>query len=163
MFFIILDDHLNFGHIILLNQKNDAFKAYLAITTHWKHKSGNLVMKLRSDGPKELVQETFSNHVTAKSIEHQVTVPYAHSQNGKAEWYVCTLEDTAQMLLVDSGLPLKFYGDAVLTAQSLRNHLPTSTLPSPTTPFEVIEGVKPDLSHLQIWGCQCFAIIPHSP
>jgi len=160
MFFIILDDHSNFGHTVLLNWKNDAFEAYLAVTTRWERKSGNLVMKLRSDGAKELVQGIFSEHVTAKGIEHQVTVPYAHSQNGKAERYVRTLEDTAQMLLADSGLPLEFYGDAVLTAQYLRNRLPTSTLPSPTTPFEVIEGVKPDLSHLRVWGCQCFAIIP---
>ena len=90
MFFIILDNHSNFGHTVLLNQKNDAFEAYLAVTTRWEHKSANLVMKLRSDGAKELVQSIFGEHVTAKGIEHQVTVPYAHSQNGKAEQYVRT-------------------------------------------------------------------------
>jgi len=87
-------------------------------------------------------------------------VPYALFQNGKAEQYIRTLEDTAQMLLVDSGLPLEFYGDTILTAQYLRNCLLMSTLPSPIMPFEVMKGVKLDLSHLYIWGCQCFTIIP---
>jgi len=117
-------------------------------------------MKLRSDGAKELVDGPFGDHLVAKGIEQQVAIPYAHPQNGKAERYVCMLEDTAQTLLADSGLSLEFYGDAVLAAQYLRNRLPTSTLPPLTTPFEVMTGVKPDLSHLRAWGCQCYAIIP---
>jgi len=121
MFFIVLDDYSNFGHTQLLAKKSDAFMVYLAVSTHWECKSGNLVMKLRSDGAKELVDGPFGDHITAKGIEHQVSVPYAHPQNGKAERYVRTMEDTAQTLLADSGLPLEFYGDAVLAAQYLRN------------------------------------------
>ena len=65
-----------------------------------------------------------------------------------------------QTLLADSGLPLSFWGHAVSTIQYLRNRLPTSVLPSGITPFEARHGRKPDLSHLQVWGCQCFVIIP---
>jgi len=160
MFFIVLDDYSNFGHTELLVKKSDAFAAYLAVATHWEQRSGNLVMKLRSDGAKELVDGPFGDHLVAKGIEQQVAVPYAHPQNSKAECYIHMLEDTAQTLLADSGLPLEFYGDAVLAAQYLRNRLPTSTLPPLTTPFEVMTGVKSDLSHLRPWGCQCYAIIP---
>ena len=36
-----------------------------------------------------------------------------------------------------------------------------STLPSDTTPFEVFTGGrKPDLSHLRVWGCDCYVAIP---
>ena len=55
MFFIVLDDYSNFGHTELLVKKSDAFAAYLAVVTHWERRSGNLVMKLHSDGAKELV------------------------------------------------------------------------------------------------------------
>ena len=109
---------------------------------------------------KEFVEGVFGEHMTAKGITHQVTVPYAYAQNGKVEQYVRTLEDTAQTLLADSGLSAEFYGDAVLTAQYLRNRLPTSTLPPLMTPYEVMEGSKPDLSHLRVWGSQCFVAIP---
>jgi hypothetical protein len=87
-------------------------------------------------------------------------VPYAHLQNGKIERYIHTLEDTAQALLADAGLPMSFWGDAVLTVQYLRNRLPTSTLPANITPFECMELIKPDLSHLCVWGCQCFVQLP---
>ncbi|KAF5371384.1 hypothetical protein D9615_009690 [Tricholomella constricta] len=91
---------------------------------------------------------------------HQITAPYAHSQNGKAERYIRTLEETAQTLLAESGLPPSFFGDAILTARYLRNRLPTSTLPADSTPFSIMENSKPDLSHLRVWGCQCFVLIP---
>ena len=90
----------------------------------------------------------------------QVTAPYAHAQAGKAEHYVCTIEDGIQTLLADAKLPLSFWGDAALTTQYLRNRLPTSTLPANTTPYEIMHGTKPDLSHLRVWGCQCFPSIP---
>ena len=90
----------------------------------------------------------------------QVTAPYAHAQAGNAECYVCTIEDGIQMLLADAKLPSSFWGDAALTTQYLRNRLPTSTLPQDITPYEVMHGRKPDLSHLRVWGCQCFPSIP---
>ena len=38
--------------------------------------------------------------------------------------------------------------------------MPTSTLPTNLTPFEVINGQKPDLSHLRVWGCDCYVAVP---
>ena len=90
----------------------------------------------------------------------QVTALYAHAQAGKAKRYVCTIEDDIQTLLADAKLPLSFWGDAALTTQYLCNRLPTSTLPIDITPYEAMHGTKPDLSHLRIWGCQCFLAIP---
>jgi len=86
-------------------------------------------------------------------------VLYAHSQNSKTERYICILENSAQMLLADAGLPPEFLSDAVLTVQYLCNHSPTSTLSVPLTLYEVLKK-KPDLLHLHIWGCQCFPLIP---
>src|SRR5271168_1122731 len=53
-----------------------------------------------------------------------------------------------------------FWLDAVLARQYLVNCLPTSTLPSNTTPFEsIMGGLKPDLSHLRVWGCDCYVAV----
>src|ERR1700678_2275388 len=90
----------------------------------------------------------------------QVTAPYAHAQAGKAERFVCTIEDGIQTLLADAKLPSSFWGDAAVTTQYLRNRLPTSTLPMNTMPFEIMHKSKPDLSHLRVCGCQCFPAIP---
>jgi len=60
----------------------------------------------------------------------EVTAPYAHSQNGKAERFIRTLEDGFQTLLADSGLPMSFWGDATLTINYLHNRIPTSVVPA---------------------------------
>ena len=100
-------------------------------------------------------------HFTSKGIIVQHTVPYVHQQNGKSGHYICTIEEGAQALLADTGLPMFFWLNAVLTCQYLVNWLPTSTLPKDTTPYEVLTGgQKPDLSHLQIWGCDCYVAVP---
>ena len=160
-FTIFLDDAANFGHTELLVAKSDSFVAYKKVKASWELKSGNQVKNVRFDGAKEFTQGPFARHLATHGIAVQVTAPYAHSQAGKAERYIQTIEDGIQTLLADAKLPPSFWGDAALTYQYIRNRVPTSTLPGyGTTPHEVMNGAKPDLSHLRVWGCQCFPAIP---
>ena len=159
-FTIFLDDASNFGHTELLVAKSDSFPAYKKVEASWELRSGNRVKTVRFDGAKEFTQGPFAKHLGSRGIAVQVTAPYAHSQAGKAERYIRTIEDGIQALLADAKLPPSFWGDAVLTYQYLRNRVPTSTLPHGITPYEVMNRTKPDLSHLRVWGCQCFPTIP---
>ena len=117
------------------------------------------VLSVHVDNAPEFVARHLGSHFKNHGIMVQVIAPYTHSQNGEIECYICTLEDGLQTLLIDSGLPTSFWGDAVLTVQYLHNWLPTPTLPADTTPFEAFYKKKPDISHLYIWECQCFTII----
>lgn len=122
--------------------------------------TGRRIKVIHMDDARELSTGEMGTYLRSKGIEVQVTAPYVHSQNGKAERYIRTLEDGTQVLLADSGLPASFWGDAVLTVQYIRNCVPTSMLPEGRTPFEVFYGAKPNLSHLRVWECQCFIVIP---
>ena len=159
-FWAILDDKSNYRHVELLAAKSDVFNAYQKVESLWEAKSGNHVIMVHMDGTKELCCGHLEEHLTSCGIVMQVTAPYAHSQNGKIKCYVCTLEDGFQTLLADSGLPMSYWGDAVLTMNYIRNRVPMSTLPDNITPYEEMEHAKPNLSHLRIWGCQCFVAIP---
>ena len=159
-FWAILDDKSNYGHVELLAAKSDVFPAYQKVESLWEAKSGNRVIAVRMDGAKEFCQGKLEQHFISRGVAMQVTAPYAHSQNGKIERYVCTLEDGFQTLLADSGLSMTFWGDAVLTMNYIHNRVSTSTLPANVTPYEEIEHHKPNLSHLRVWGCQCFVAIP---
>jgi len=159
-FHVILDDCSNFGFTALLHARPDAVPFYKNTEAFLERKTGRRVLTVHMDGARELSENELAGHFCTAGIAVQVTAPYAHSQNGKAERYVRTLEDGSQVLLADSGLPASFWGDAVLTVQYVCNRVPTSTLPLDKTPHEVFYGKKPDLSHLRVWGCQCFATIP---
>ena len=161
-FFSILDDKSNWGFTFGLRLKSDAFSRFLTTEAFLERSTGAVILTIRCGGELELTAGRMGNHLASKGITVQCTIPYAHQQNGKAERYIRTIEEGGQVLLADSGLPMSFWVDAVLTRQYLLNRLPTSTLPENTTPFEVItNGRKPDLSHLRVWGCECFVAVPN--
>ena len=62
-------------------------------------------------------------------------------------------------MLFDSGLSKGFWAEAAATAAYLINRYPKKSLHG-KTPEEVWSGVKPDLSHLRIFGCDAEALIP---
>ena len=159
-FYVILDDCANFGFTTLLHLRTGAFAFYMSTEAYVEHTTGRPVCTVRLDGALELTAGAMGQHFHSKGISVQTTAPYAHSQNGKAEHYVRTLKDGGQTLIADSGLPASFWGDAVLTVQYIRNRVPTSALPDNKTPYKVFFGKKPDLSHLCVWGCQCFVALP---
>ena len=160
-FFNILDDKSNWGFTIGLRLKSDAFSFYRSTEAFLERSANATVLNVRCGGELELTAGKMGEHFTSKGITVQRTVPYAHQQNGKSERYIRTIEEGSQALLADTGLPMSFWLDAVLTRQYLVNRLPTSTLPDDLTPFELItNGRKPDLSHLRVWGCECYVAIP---
>ena len=160
-FFNVLDDRSNWGFTFGLRLKSDAFSNFLATEAFLERSHGITVKAVRCGGELELTAGKLGDHFVSKGIVVQRTVPYAHQQNGKSERYIRTIEEGGQALLADAGLPMAFWLDAVLTRQYLVNRLPTSTLPDNLTPFEVItKGRKPDLSHLRVWGCDCYVAVP---
>jgi hypothetical protein len=160
-FFNILDDKSNWGFTFGLRLKSDAFNHFLKTEAFLEHSHNAPVLTVHCGGELELTAGRMGDHLSSRGIVLQRMVAYAHQQNGKSERYIRTIEEGGQALLADAGLPMSFWLDAMLTRQYLLNPLPTSTLPDNTTPFEVLtSGRKPDLSHLHVWGCDCYVAIP---
>ena len=160
-FFNILDDRLNWGFTFGLQLKSDTFSHYMATKAFLECSKDFVIKNVHCGGELELTAGKMGVHFVLKGITIQRTVPYAHQQNGKSEHYIRTIEEGGQALLADAGLPMSFWLDAMLTHQYLVNRLPTSTLPTNVTPYELItSGCKPDLSHLRVWGCDCYVAVP---
>jgi len=159
-FHVILDDCSNFGFLLCLRNKSDACGHYLATEAFIERTADCWIKSVRVNGALELTAGKLGTHLATRGIAVQKTAPYAHSQAGKIERYVRTIEEGGQTLLAASGLPMSFWCDAVLSSQYLRNRLPTSTLAVNIMPYEVFRRSKPDVSHLRVWGCQCFVAIP---
>ena len=73
------------------------------------------MVAIHIDGTNEFCHGHLEAYLHSHGIAMQVTAPYVHSQNGKIECFIQTLEDGFQTLLADSGLSISFWGDAVLT------------------------------------------------
>jgi hypothetical protein len=58
------------------------------------------------------------------------------------------------MALSDSGLPKYLWAEAFNAVTYVHNRTPTRALGG-RTPYEVVHGVKPDVSHLRAFGAPC--------
>ena len=120
-FYVILDDCSNVGFMFCLQKKSDAFIHYKRTEAYLEWSTGCKIKVVRVDGALELTMWKMGTHLASRSIAIQKTAPYVHTQAGKIECYVHTIEEGGQTLLADSGLSMSFWCDAVLTLQYLQN------------------------------------------
>ncbi|SJL06868.1 uncharacterized protein ARMOST_10210 [Armillaria ostoyae] len=125
-FFAILDNHTSYNEAEPIVKKNDCTHVFKDTQALWENQMNEKVKKVHCDGAKEFTQGELGQHFKDSGIEVQMTALYAHQQNGKAERFIQTLEDDAQTLIADSGLPMSFWGDAVMTASYTRKRIPVT-------------------------------------
>lgn len=94
-----------------------------------------------------------------KGIYLRTTATYTPEENGVAERSNRTVKEKARALLIEANLPIKFWLYAVLSAVYLMNRTISSSLPHGKTPYEMIRGWEPDLTHMRTFGCLCYALI----
>lgn len=86
------------------------------------------------------------------------SAPYTPEQNGAAERLNRVLIEKVRAMLLDSGLPMKYWAEAVVAANFQRNRTPIQSLGK--TPYEVFYGKKPDVSNMRVFGCAAYVQVP---
>ncbi|KAJ0675133.1 putative RNA-directed DNA polymerase [Helianthus annuus] len=161
-FLTIVDDFSRSVWCYFMASKTEVFENlkgfYELILTQFKKR----IKVFRSDNGTEFVNNNINMFCKNNGILHQTTCSYTPQQNGVVERKHRHLLNTARALMFQSGVPLKFWPDCVLTAVYLINRLPSSVLNS-RSPFEVMFGFIPSLSHLRNFGCLCFSTVLNEP
>ena len=118
--------------------------------------SGRKLKILRSDNGGEYTSAEFTAYLKEQGVRHEFTVPKTPQQNGIAERMNRTLVETVRSMLSDANLPKRFWAEALSTAVYLRNRSPTIAVRG-KTPFEAWAAEKPNVGHLKVFGCLCYA------
>ena len=92
-------------------------------------------------------------------IVHETTAPYSPASNGVTERKNKTLIELTNAMLIESGAPLYFWGEVILTTCHVLNRVPYKK--SHTTSFEVWKGHKPNLKYLRVGGCLTYVRLTH--
>lgn len=158
-FVLFIDDLTRFCLVYFLKQKSEVFEAFKKFKALAENQSSCKIKALRTDNDPEYLSERFQKLCEQAGIHHQLTIFYTPQQNGVCERKNRTVLDMAKCLLFESKLPSKFWAEAVNTLVYLLNKLPTVAVKE-KTPFEAWYGIKPSVSHLKVFGCVFYALIP---
>lgn len=124
---ILMCEHTRKTWILYLRSKDefiDAFKTWLPrVETESKCKMG----ALRADGGGEFISINLKDFCKERGIQVRYATPYLHEENDLAERGWRTLVTIKDAILLDSGLPIDFWAEAMETANYLRNRLPTKS------------------------------------
>ncbi|KAE8711005.1 hypothetical protein F3Y22_tig00110307pilonHSYRG00083 [Hibiscus syriacus] len=138
--------------VYLLQHKSDVSTIIHVFISMIKKQFDLDIKSFRSDNAPELnFTELFAN----LGIIHQFSYVETPQQNSVVERKHQHLVDVARALYFQSKVPIKFWGDCLLTATYLINRLSSPVLNN-KYPYEVLYGHLPDYSRLRAFGCLCF-------
>ncbi|CAI7799278.1 unnamed protein product [Closterium sp. NIES-53] len=115
---------------------------------------------LRSDRGGEFLGKEFTDFVDGKGIVHDLTCPYTPQQNGMAEREIRTTVESVRTMLLHMGVQHHWWHLALRQAVWVRNCLERSTTLPGMTPYQLLTGNKPDLTHARVWGCMVQFMVP---
>lgn len=157
-FVTFIDDKSLYVWLYVLKTKNEVFSKFRDWKAMVERSTGRKLKVLRSDNGGEYTSGEFDQYLKSEGIRHELTVPKSPQQNRVAERLNRTLVEMTRSMLAGSGIPQKLWAETLSTAVYLRNCSPTKAVKS-VTPFEAFHGRKPDVGHLRVFGCVCYAHI----
>ncbi|KAK4402749.1 Retrovirus-related Pol polyprotein from transposon RE1 [Sesamum angolense] len=152
----IVDDHSRALWTYLLKDKSQTPYILTSFCNMILTQFGIRIKSIRSDNGSEFLNHHCHSLFQNLGIIHQTTCAYTPQQNGRVERKHRHLLDVARALLFQASLPIKFWGDSILTATFLINRTPTKLL-GWKSPFEILYGTPPTYNQLRVFGCLCFS------
>ncbi|KAL2933012.1 Retrovirus-related Pol polyprotein from transposon RE1 [Bienertia sinuspersici] len=160
-FLTILDDYSRTTWTDLLHNKTQVHPVVSAFIAYVHNHFNKTIKVIRSDNGTEIVQESCSTLFGIKGIIHKKSLPGVPQQNGRVERKHKHLLEIARTIRFHAHLPIKFWGDCLLSATYLINLLPSSVL-NWKTPYEMLMGKPPEYQHLRVIGCLCYPVVKSS-
>jgi histone deacetylase 1/2 len=152
-----VDDFSKFTWIYLLHAKSDVESIFYKFQKSVELLLDKKIKCVQSDwgGEYRRLHKYFAN----TGIQHQISCPHTHQQNGSIERKHRHIIEKGLSLLAQASMPVAFWDEAFSTATFLINRLPTRVIDN-ATPLERLLGnkAKPNYEMLKAFGCACF---PH--
>jgi len=144
----------------LLRRNDEALSAFQAYRARAETSSEKRIKGLRTDGGGEYVNKAFKQYLEEAGILHIIAPPDSSTQNGYAERANRTIMQNTRYALQGSNLGKEFWGQAVLTAAPVHNHLPLRSHDN-KSPHEYWTGKPLGVGHLRVFGSLTWVQIPN--
>ncbi|GKB66067.1 putative ribonuclease H-like domain-containing protein [Tanacetum coccineum] len=149
---VVTDDFSRFSWVFFLGTKDETFYILRDFITFVENQLTKKVKAIRCDNGTEFKNSNLIELCGSKGIKRDYSVARTPQQNRVAERKNRTLIEAARTMLADSKLPTMFWTEAVSTACYVLNRV-LVTKPHNKTPYELLSGKVPNISHLKPFGC----------
>ena len=120
-FAVVIDDFSGRVFTFLLRKKSEFTSRFAELLLQIQGDTGDVTSRVKSDGDGIFRSEVFKALLRKNGIEHCRSPPYSSHCNGKAERCIGILKDMARAQLIQSGLPRRYWGEAVVYASQILN------------------------------------------
>ena len=158
-FVSFFDDYTSYAWVVLLWDKASAITALKQFMAMVKNQYSTNIKEWMSDAGGEYKSDTFLKTLKDAGIKILQSAPHTPQQNGRAERFMRTIMDKAQAMRLEACLPDSWWEFAVLHALHCYNRTPLCRLKW-QTPYTILNGQIPDISHLKVFGCGTYVHIP---
>ncbi|SGY58245.1 BQ5605_C006g04354 [Microbotryum silenes-dioicae] len=157
IYLAIVDQYSTAKWTIVLKDKRaeTIIEAWSKFQAKSERQTGQKIKRVRSDKGCEFNNSLFRALLEKQGIIVEFTTPYTPEQNGQVERLNGSLMGLVRSMLLDSGLPMCSWSDALAVATFILNRRPHPRIQGKTA-IEVLLGKKPSLAHLQPFGSTVF-------
>ena len=156
-FLSLIDDLTRKSWILFLKTRSEIYEKFREWDNAVGLETGEKAAIFRADNAREY--QKLEKLVRTRGTHFEFTTPYTPEQSGVAERFNRTVTQMARAMLLWAELPHQFWGEAVATANYLRNLMPAGQ-DQEKSPNELWTGTKPDISHIRKFGCLVHVHIP---
>nr|GEU37957.1 retrovirus-related Pol polyprotein from transposon TNT 1-94 [Tanacetum cinerariifolium] len=152
---VIVDDYSRYTWAHFLRSKDEApdvIKTFLKRITVLLQSP---VIIIRTDNGTEFKNQVLKEYFDSVGISHQMYSVRTPQQNGVVERRNRTLVEATRTMLIFSRAPLFLWAEAIATACFTQNRSIIHRRFN-KTPYELINGRKPDISFLHVFGALCY-------
>nr|GEX89085.1 retrovirus-related Pol polyprotein from transposon TNT 1-94 [Tanacetum cinerariifolium] len=127
----------------------------LVIVDDYSRYTWSAVIIIRTNNDTKLKNQVHKGYFDSIGISNQVSSVRTPQQNGVVERINRTLVEAARTMLILSRAPLFLWGEVIATTCFTQN---SSIIHRRIikTPYELINGKKPDISFLHVFGALCY-------
>nr|GEZ46879.1 retrovirus-related Pol polyprotein from transposon TNT 1-94 [Tanacetum cinerariifolium] len=152
---VIVDDYSRDTWVHFLRSKDEAPEVIIKFLKRITILLQSLVIIIRTDNGTEFKNQVLKEYFDTVGISHQMSSVRTPQQNRVVERRNRTLVEAARTMLIFSRAPLFLWAEVIATVCFAQNcsiiHRRFNK-----TPYELINGRKPDISFLHVFGALCY-------
>nr|GFB41218.1 retrovirus-related Pol polyprotein from transposon TNT 1-94 [Tanacetum cinerariifolium] len=152
---VIVDDYSRYTWVHFLRSKDEAPEVVIKFLKRISVLFQSPVIIIRTDNGTKFKNQVLKEYFDTVGISHQMYSVRTPQQNGVVERRNRTLVEAARTMLIFSRPPLFLWAEAIATACFTQNRSIIHRRFN-KTPYELINGRKPDISFLHVFGALCY-------